>query len=144
MDKTAVTVCVAVLAAFLSGCGREASVPSSKGDGASAHAGKPKMATDLTAQGVRSEIRRLAAAILEMPAEKLDTATPLLSKTIGADELDLAEIVMEIEDTFDLTIPDDELGKGLKPMELLTVDDLASYVSAKLKSKKAKEAPSPR
>ena len=40
---------------------------------------------------------------------------------MGADSLDTAELVMEIEDVFDLNIPEDEQG-------IQTVGDAVSYI----------------
>jgi len=47
---------------------------------------------------------------------------------LGADSLDIAELVMEFEDEFDLNIPDDQ--QGIK-----TIGDAVNYVEAELKKK---------
>jgi acyl carrier protein len=47
---------------------------------------------------------------------------------LGADSLDLAELVMEFEDEFDLNIPDDQ--QGIK-----TIGDAVNYVESELKKK---------
>lgn len=42
---------------------------------------------------------------------------------LGADSLDIVELVMEIEDEFDMEIPDEEIEK------MNTVQDVISYVA---------------
>jgi acyl carrier protein len=42
---------------------------------------------------------------------------------LGADSLDIVELVMELEETFDIQIPDDETEK------LKTVGDVINYIS---------------
>ena len=42
---------------------------------------------------------------------------------LGADSLDLAELVMEFEDTFDMNIPDGDAEK------ILTVGDAVNYIT---------------
>ncbi len=48
---------------------------------------------------------------------------------LNADSLDTVELVMELEDEFDLTIPDDEAEK------LKTVGEAIDYIQAHLKGK---------
>ncbi|KKT01839.1 MAG: Acyl carrier protein [candidate division TM6 bacterium GW2011_GWF2_43_17] len=50
-------------------------------------------------------------------------------EAIGADSLDRVEIVMKIEEVFDVELDDDELEK------LATVGDFARYIEAQLKAK---------
>ena len=47
---------------------------------------------------------------------------------LGADSLDIAELVMEFEDEFDLNIPDDQ--QGIK-----TIGDAVNYIETQLKQK---------
>jgi len=46
---------------------------------------------------------------------------------LGADSLDLVELVMAFEEAFDLNIPDDDSAK------ILTVKDAIDYIEAKAK-----------
>jgi len=48
---------------------------------------------------------------------------------MGADSLDIVELVMELEEEFDITIPDDEAEK------IKTVGQAIDYIEAKLKEK---------
>jgi len=73
----------------------------------------------------RSEI---AARIMEIVAEKMDKSKDELSEEksfindLGADSLDTVELVMDIEDEFDLSIPEDEAQK------IVTIGDAVKYV----------------
>lgn len=46
---------------------------------------------------------------------------------LGADQLDLVELTLELEEEFAVEVPDDEFGK------LRTVSDLVKYVEAAVK-----------
>ncbi len=48
---------------------------------------------------------------------------------LRADSLDIVEMVMRLEETFDITIPDDDVEK------LRTVGDAVQYVQRRLKEK---------
>src|SRR3974390_2091645 len=50
---------------------------------------------------------------------------------VGADSLDIVELVMELEEEFEITIPDDEADK------IKTVGQAIDYIEAKLKEKGA-------
>jgi acyl carrier protein len=47
---------------------------------------------------------------------------------LGADSLDMVELVIGIEEAFDLNIPDNDAG------ELKTVKDVVNYISSKVKA----------
>jgi len=56
---------------------------------------------------------------------------------IGADQLDITEIIMELEDLYDIEIADEEAEK------LATVDDLVAYVFSKVEKKEVPEDKKP-
>lgn len=58
------------------------------------------------------------------PEEVVETAS--FTEDLGADSLDVVELVMGFEDEFEIDIPDDEVGA------IKTVGDAVSYVSGKL------------
>ncbi len=66
-------------------------------------------------------------SVIEIVAQRFDADPATLTDTtsfvddLGADSLDIAEMVMEFEDRFSITIPDDE--QGIK-----TVGDTIAYV----------------
>jgi acyl carrier protein len=69
---------------------------------------------------------RVIAIVAEQMNVGADTVTPETSfiNDLGADSLDTVELVMEFEDEFDLTIPDEEAEK------ILTVGDAIKYVES--------------
>jgi acyl carrier protein len=72
--------------------------------------------------------------VTDIVAEQLDvskdqiTAETSFVDDLGADSLDIAELVMEFEDEFDLNIPDDQ--QGIK-----TIGDAVNYIETQLKQK---------
>jgi len=72
--------------------------------------------------------------VTDIVAEQLDvskdqiTAETSFVDDLGADSLDIAELVMEFEDEFDLNIPDDQ--QGIK-----TIGDAVNYIEGQLKQK---------
>ncbi len=59
-------------------------------------------------------------------AEKVQDSTSFVTD-LGADSLDTVELVMEFEDQFGLTIPDEDAEK------IQTVGDAVSYITEKKK-----------
>ena len=82
-----------------------------------------------TVERVRSE----AAKILKKEATQIDVAKPLVAQ--GADELDIVEIVMAVEEAFKVEIPDSAIDDSAAGGKTLTVQKLAQIVSAQRKSK---------
>ena len=86
-----------------------------------------KTVHDLPGAGLRIEDRfAIFIEELKIPAEKLRPEARL-KEDVGADELDLVELVMATEEEFDIEISDDDAEK------ITTVGDLTKYVSAKVK-----------
>ena len=114
----AMTVTVATVAAgvviclFLSGCGDSTQSQRAKQQGPS------------VVDGVRSEV----ATILKKKANEIDVSKPLVAQ--GADELDIVEIVMAVEEAFKVEIPDSVIGEKIGEVsKTLTVEKLAEVVS---------------
>jgi acyl carrier protein len=81
-------------------------------------------------QGVLAELLQVDASTIKPDATFAD---------LGADELDLVEVVMEVEDRLDVRIPDEAIaGPPSAPQEdvtlRLTVKELAAVVTAARKS----------
>lgn len=73
----------------------------------------------------------MVAKLLQVPVDKVQPTTTL--KDIGADELDLVELVMELEDTYGILIADEalvELAGGLEPLDMskVSIERLAALV----------------
>ena len=83
-----------------------------------------------TVERVRSEV----ATILKKDSAQIDVAKPLVAQ--GADELDIVEIVMAVEEAFEVEIPDSAIGENVGEVsKTLTVQKLAEIVSRQQKSK---------
>ena len=77
---------------------------------------------------VEGKVRRIIAEHLSMDEEE-EEVTPgaNLCDDLGADSLDCVELVMQIEEAFDLEIPDEDV-ENVK-----TVKDVLDYVATKVK-----------
>ncbi len=81
----------------------------------------------------RTEISKKVVSIvveqLDVTEDQVKDATRFVDD-LGADSLDLAELVMEFEDEFDLNIPEDEEG-------IQTVGDAVNYIDDLIKKKES-------
>jgi acyl carrier protein len=83
-----------------------------------------------TVERVRSEV----ATILKKESAQIDIAKPLVAQ--GADELDIVEIVMAVEEALKVEIPDSAIGENVGEVnKTLTVEKLAEIVSSRQKTK---------
>jgi len=81
-----------------------------------------------TKERIRSEVAR----ILNRDSAQIDVAKPLGAQ--GADELDIVEIVLAVEEAFEVKIPDKAIGEDLGDVtRSLTVQRLAEIVSKQQK-----------
>lgn len=69
------------------------------------------------------KIKGLVAENLNVKAEDITEATKFVDD-LGADSLDLVELVMAFEEEFEVSIPEDEVAN------LVTVGDVVKYVEA--------------
>jgi acyl carrier protein len=89
--------------------------------------------TNAATTGVVDKVRSEVAKILKKEPSQIDVTKPLVA--LGADELDLVEIVMAVEEAFKIEIPDSVIGE--KPNDVsktLTVLKLAEIVSNRSKT----------
>ncbi len=77
------------------------------------------MADELDPQ-ITEKVIDIVVEHLDVSRDQVSAATHLVND-LGADSLDTAELVMEIEDVFDLNIPEDEQG-------IQTVGDAVTYI----------------
>lgn len=67
------------------------------------------------------KVRSILAAQLDVDEDKI-TADTNIAEELGADSLDLVELMMSVEEEFDVTIEEDKV-QGFK-----TVADVANYI----------------
>jgi len=70
---------------------------------------------------IEKKVFRLIAEQLDIPHEQV-TATSRFIEDLGADSLDVVELVMTLEEEFDIDIPDDDA------QELITVGAAVQYI----------------
>lgn len=78
------------------------------------------MSSDILSRVVKVTVEELGVK----PEEVVETAS--FTEDLGADSLDVVELVMAFEDEFGIEIPDDEVG------EIKTVGDAVNYITKKL------------
>ena len=72
------------------------------------------------------KIRAILVKHLRVSPDAINETTNIL-EDLSADSLDVVEIIMELEETFGISISDEDA------MELKTVKDLMNYIEAKKK-----------
>ena len=74
---------------------------------------------------VFEKVREILCDQLEIDPDEVTLDTDLV-KDLGADSLDLVDVVMSLEDEFDKEIPDEDVEK------IKTVGDIVSYIENSL------------
>ena len=74
----------------------------------------------------RDRVIEIVCEQMGQSKDKVNEETSFITD-LGADSLDTVELVMELEDEFDLSIPDEEAEK------IRTVGDAINYIEANLK-----------
>jgi acyl carrier protein len=72
---------------------------------------------------VLEELKELISEQLGVDLDRIDDDTNII-EDLGADSLDVAELLMTLEDQYNVIVPDDEVTK------LKTVRDVADYIEA--------------
>ena len=70
---------------------------------------------------VETKVTGIVASQLDVEKEKIKAETSFIND-LGADSLDIVELVMEFEEAFDMSIPDEDAEK------IRTVGDVISYI----------------
>ncbi len=73
---------------------------------------------------VEERVRTIICDQLQVDQEKVKMAASFI-EDLGADSLDIVELVMTMEEEFDMDIPDDEAEK------MKTVGDVVNYIATK-------------
>ena len=74
---------------------------------------------------VEDRVLKIVCENLGQSRDKLTAATSFIND-LGADSLDTVELVMEFEDEFEISIPDEDAEK------IQTVGDAVTYITKKL------------
>jgi len=77
-------------------------------------------------------VRRIVSRQMNVPMENITPSTSL--EHLGADDLDLIELIMEFEDSFSITIPDDALELDGNRWQRLTIEKLSELVDRQVKT----------
>ncbi len=75
---------------------------------------------------VFEKIRKLLADQLEIEENKITLESNLVDD-LNADSLDIVELIMDVEQEYDITIPDEDLPS------VVTVKDIVSYIESQVK-----------
>jgi len=80
------------------------------------------------AASVMERVKDIVADNLGVDRDKITPETSFVND-LGADSLDTVELVMELEEEFDIQIPDDQAEK------IKTVGEAVDYIDAAIKNK---------
>ncbi|MBI1825038.1 MAG: acyl carrier protein [Planctomycetes bacterium] len=83
-----------------------------------------------TGESIEQKVIQIVAEQMSVDKATITRNTSFVND-LNADSLDTVELVMELEDEFDLTIPDDEAEK------MKTVGEAIDYIKKQLESKSA-------
>lgn len=75
-------------------------------------------------EDIFSKVQELVADKLGVEAEEV-TLDASFTEDLGADSLDIVELIMALEDEFNITIPEEDAEK------IVTVEDVVNYIKEK-------------
>lgn len=78
----------------------------------------------MATENIEQKVKTIICDQLAVEAEKVTTGASFI-EDLGADSLDIVELVMTMEEEFDLDIPDEDAEK------IKTVGDVVNYITSK-------------
>lgn len=79
-------------------------------------------------QDIFSQVKKIVTEQLEVEADKI-TPQASFAEDLGADSLDTVELVMALEENFDIEIPDEAAEK------ITTVQEAVTYIESQVAAK---------
>jgi acyl carrier protein len=76
---------------------------------------------------IEEKVKTIISEKLELSQDKI-TMTASFIEDLKLDSLDIVELIMNLEETFDMSIPDEDAEK------MKTVGDVVNYISTKSKA----------
>jgi acyl carrier protein len=92
--------------------------------------GKGDRAKKAEGSSVQARLEEILREIIDIAAEAEIGLQDSITEDLGADSLDFVEVIMEVEDRFEIAIPDEESEK------IKTVGQLLDHINRKLARKK--------
>lgn len=82
-------------------------------------------------QALEDNVAQLVTSVLGKTPDSVKPDEPLFSSQSGFDSFSLMELVLRLEDTFGLSIPDEDLD----PDVFLSIRTIATYVQSRLEQR---------
>lgn len=76
----------------------------------------------MSADSIESKVIQIIAEQLSLREDEIKAGSRFVDD-LGADSLDIVELIMEMEEEFDIEIPDEEVEK------MMSVQDVVGYIS---------------
>ncbi|MGL5197294.1 MAG: acyl carrier protein [Chroococcales cyanobacterium] len=82
----------------------------------------------MSQEDIFSQVKKIVTEQLEVEADKITPAASF-AEDLGADSLDTVELVMALEESFDIEIPDEAAEK------ITTVQEAVTYIESQVAAK---------
>lgn len=117
-EKTLIPLAAAVIAA----AGVNAQTTQTEGQSSA----EKEQTKEWTKEGIRENVREIVSRISGVPASQINSEDDFTNK-LGMDSLDYVEVIIEVEQRFNIRMPDELLGK------IMRVGALEDWVEEKVK-----------
>jgi acyl carrier protein len=133
MLRIRLTIALIATLSLLSGCGNKSN---SQISNPNAESDKSTRTVSSDYEQILNGVRNIVAKQLSLDASAIDVDVSLSKQKVAADELDVVEIIMNIEETFNIEIKDEEVSNPVGQLkDDVSVRKLADIVARKKKGK---------
>jgi acyl carrier protein len=132
MLRTKLAISLVTILSLLAGCGNKSH---SQNSNLKPEDDKPTRSVSSDYEQILSGVRNIVAKQLSLDASAIDVDVPLSKQKVAADELDVVEIIMKVEETFGIEIKDEEVGNSEEQLKDVSVRKFAEIVARKKKVK---------